>query len=121
MNDPTGRTAGFTDEVIPGADWTDREMWTAIGELMEPVTTVTTQPKTIGRGHVLRAACSLEGCGFVTNPRGTADDVVADMIRHAVDGHAALVRKRIRDVQRRARIDATREQPVPDADPWEGS
>lgn len=75
-------TSGFTDEMIPGADWTDREMFTAISELMEPATTVTRHHKTIGRGWVLRASCSLDGCTFVTNPRATADDVAADMIRH---------------------------------------
>lgn len=95
----------LTDELIPGADWTAREMFTAIAELMKPATTVTTRPRSIGRGHVLRGACSLDGCQFVTNPRATADDIADDMIRHAVDDHASLVRKRIRDIQRRAHLD----------------
>jgi hypothetical protein len=81
-------------------DWTDREMFLAIHEAVGAHVTVTET------GRVLRGSCGLCDDAWKTNPRGTEEGVVQDVIRHAVDTHAALVRKRIRDIQRRERIAA---------------
>lgn len=77
-------------------DWTPAEMFEGIYEAVgSHVTTAMT-----GRG-VVTGTCGLDGCSWRSNPRGSAEDVAHDVIKHAVEDHAAAVRKAIRAIQRR--------------------